>query len=683
MKNKIFSGKLYLQSLLKVRTLGIAMMIAIVLLNIIMPIQAISRNEAFESQTDWTIQDHFYSYSYIPSEFWGSITKPAPDPLRDIEFAPALWLLVLFAPLMVYSMFSFLNERKKSDFYHALPQTRVCVYLSMILAILTWFAGVILVTTLVNTILWSFAKSVTFTITQVLMTLAFYFILAIFMAGFMAVAMMITGTTLSNVLIFGFLLGFPRYVVTLFVAVFAEITPILQYKDMNTELFGFERFLPFAGLYNENRMYTYDIPMLLYSLAVGIVLFALAGFLYHIRRSESASKSAPNKIFQHVYRILFATTVSVWVAVNAFWDSEFEIYLLTVIGTIIVYLLYELMTTKKIGKMVKSLPLLIIPFLLAGVFALTVAGAGAYVYSFRPEADEIASVSVERTNTIYGLKYPEDHALYGEYVLSKFSLDDPRILALVSEEYAEYLDEDHLDLSYTIDCHVTFRMKNGKTVERLFQMKRDAWDEVCTLTRAIDYLPTENIYSYYVSPKLNQNYEITAEGKTLILEKAWKIYCEEYATLTDKEKSELTKVNVNNGTNYIEIYLQEPNAELAYKLDPKLTPKTVAYLAPYQKDVGTLETVKRHAEELYEGTNIVFRYDDGGTGYFRAKRDDFFSSFTIDKHITNAIDGNCIRYSVGFYENGAIWNIYLTDEELEVLLKKAEKANPFYMVFNE
>ena len=41
MTKPIFSGKLYVQSLKKVRTLGIAVLIAVVLLNIFMPIMGI------------------------------------------------------------------------------------------------------------------------------------------------------------------------------------------------------------------------------------------------------------------------------------------------------------------------------------------------------------------------------------------------------------------------------------------------------------------------------------------------------------------------------------------------------------------------------------------------------------------------------------------------------------------
>ena len=100
---KFFSAKLYVQGLRKIRIPGVAMAAVIIALNSIYPI-----HQALE----------YRGHSY---------------PLKEIEtvwFAPFGILVMLFAPLLVYAMFSYLNERRASDFFHALPQTRICVYVS-------------------------------------------------------------------------------------------------------------------------------------------------------------------------------------------------------------------------------------------------------------------------------------------------------------------------------------------------------------------------------------------------------------------------------------------------------------------------------------------------------------------------------------------------------------------------
>ena len=106
MKN-IFSYKLYLQGLRKIRTAGVAMAVIIIVLNAWIPIQCISRGGYRGSMTD----------------------------VDAGMLAPFGFLLMFFAPLLVYNMFSFLNERKGSDFFHSLPQKRICTYLSFMSAV--------------------------------------------------------------------------------------------------------------------------------------------------------------------------------------------------------------------------------------------------------------------------------------------------------------------------------------------------------------------------------------------------------------------------------------------------------------------------------------------------------------------------------------------------------------------
>ena len=93
----IFSSKLYLQGLRKVRTLGIAMAIVMIALNAWIPLMHIN--------------DGILSVKTVEAG----------------EFAPFGLLFLVFVPLLVYNMFSYLNERKASDFFHALPQKRICV----------------------------------------------------------------------------------------------------------------------------------------------------------------------------------------------------------------------------------------------------------------------------------------------------------------------------------------------------------------------------------------------------------------------------------------------------------------------------------------------------------------------------------------------------------------------------
>ena len=105
MKN-YFNIKLYKEGLKKVRLLGIAAAMVSILLCSIIPIT------------------HMVQGSRVSS----NIT----DIMTISEFAAPLVLIMFMTPFFVISMFSYLNERSKSDFYHSIPYKRTCVYFSFL-----------------------------------------------------------------------------------------------------------------------------------------------------------------------------------------------------------------------------------------------------------------------------------------------------------------------------------------------------------------------------------------------------------------------------------------------------------------------------------------------------------------------------------------------------------------------
>ena len=163
MKN-IFSFQLYLQGLRKIRVAGIAMAVSLIALNTWCPLELIMSQSAVGFPPDVG------------------------------TFAPFGYLLVLFAPLLVYNMFSYLNDRTGSDFFHALPQKRICIYISFMSAVFTWIVATLFVSTLVNAILWTVSGIyIGAPLKAALITPLNFLLLAAVSAGFMALAMTLTG----------------------------------------------------------------------------------------------------------------------------------------------------------------------------------------------------------------------------------------------------------------------------------------------------------------------------------------------------------------------------------------------------------------------------------------------------------------------------------------------------------
>lgn len=175
--NNYFSKSLYIQGLKKIRVSGTAFSIIIILLNAILPIIGMAENR----------------YSTIETRIV--------DVLGPESVAPFDLLIFILVPIIVYDMFSFLNDRSKSDFWHAIPQKRTCVYISLTAAILTWAISTILISTLVNSFLWTFARWYELKLSTAIIGTLPFIVLAVMMTGVMLLAMTLTGTAISNFLV--------------------------------------------------------------------------------------------------------------------------------------------------------------------------------------------------------------------------------------------------------------------------------------------------------------------------------------------------------------------------------------------------------------------------------------------------------------------------------------------------
>ncbi len=704
MKKQIFSGKLYVQSLKKIRTVGIAMLVTLVLFGIFVPtmmlIETGSRTYDYATEdvpiykydeetgeiisiVDGEYYDEYYEYideAYVDVEdYW------VPNEVEDGELAPMLWGLVLFAPMCVYFMFSFLNERKKSDFFHSLPQTRTCMYLSMTAAIFTWLFVTILLGVGINSVLWSMVKGYTLSFETVLANVVFYSVLAIFMSGFMAVAMMITGTGISNILVYGFLLLFPTYAYTLFVECVREVTSILPNDSFGNSVLGFERFLPLAALEN-NFEYFADTGALVYSLVIGLLMYVLAGVLYHFRRSESATKSAPNNILQHAYRIAFATAVALLIPMVICMDG-FEGYLLVLIlPVVVVYLLYELMTTKKIAKMVKSLPLLIVPFVLSGVFLGAVVGVQTYVYSVRPDAEDVTSIRITSITSTYGA-----------HQLSEIDIKNREAVEIAVTGLHNTLDRSkryNMCMYCTLDSisnsnfyTVCYTLKNGRTIERNIVLSRNDVMDICMLPEIKDTylsLPTEYDISsvYYNDIYLNSIYK----------KAVWEAFCADYQAMTDEEK--LYTIGNSHYTNYIEDYVKYPDTDgyaylwitfsysqsgvntghyyYDFYLTPEATPRTLSALRKVVDSKRILNEIESRKELGYSVDIIAWNEAKEKYETYQLPSTYLGELIRIDEHL---LGEEGVDVMIGI-DTGYYW-IKLTPEELAAVKENASVSVPY------
>ena len=168
-----------------------------------------------------------------------------------------------------------LMPRKESDFYHAIPFTRGCVYTSFVVAILTWVWGVLIVSSLSAALVWALCPYVTFSFGGLLTHMLLACLNAALLAAFTTVAVSLTGTATTAV-VTTLLVMWSWRLVLLFARM--SLSDLLRITPINSILGGYLRFsflLPISIIVGE-----VTTPMVIYAVVITLAMFALGGLLY-------------------------------------------------------------------------------------------------------------------------------------------------------------------------------------------------------------------------------------------------------------------------------------------------------------------------------------------------------------------------------------------------------------------
>ena len=580
----IFSPKLYLQGIKRIRAIGIAAAICTIIPNALIPIM-----EAMRSPS--------YDYNYIGTA-----------EVEYGEFAPYLVMMMIFAPIMVYLTFSYLNERKKADFFHSIPQKRACVYTSFVLAIVSWVAVIIGVSVIVNSFLWSFVPYYTLPLSLPFEAFIYCFAGALLVAAYMLVAMTLTGGVVSNLLVFGLLVFLPRLLTLLFTSCLESCANVFVLSGSVWKYLSYEGFLPLGVVLrflSGDNSYL-DATILLYGLTVAILLIVAAGAIYKARRSEMAGQSAPNRKLQAVYRTAVALPFLFWLVSEnvVYGDFEGDTFLLLFSAAVICYMIFELMMTKSLKSMFRSLILFWIPVVVAVGFFGAVKASEFAVESVQPEGDEIEHVMlIDR----YGVA---DHDDYSEvpYDVMLTSSGARDMISSILRDHIEY-EMDYSD-GYVYEespywrdrytyINVKIKLKKGITVTRNL---RFADDELAILARYAADESEEYKKRLTKLPDINDIYHIDIcvgnvdcypydDENLFNPHRIIDLFYKEYNLLTDDEKVEYRTVDSKASAVYADCYIVMHcgNDNRGYRsikiyLSEKYIPETSRYV--YERHIG-------------------------------------------------------------------------------------------------
>lgn len=648
--NRSFNVRLYLEGLKKTKLVGIAAAIITVVLCSIIPIV------------------------YMVEEFDTNVTDYVYD-VKISEFAIPLMIIFVFAPFFVSSMFSYLNKRNESDFYHAIPYKRTAVFNSFMLAAFTWVAAIIVCSVLVTTALWSVAPGVSFDVSIPPLLILSALLSCLLLMCFMAVSVSLTGTATSNLFIFALLACFVRVICLMFTtsvettaciwdsgAVFGGFTEIGFYMPLS-------HFFGVVDVYDTARAFA-NIPLYVYTAVVSIGLYVLACWLYTRRRSEMAGKSAPNKILQHVYRIAFTTPFALIIfmllteeVLTGDAGMDISVYIVLVVVVLLVYYLYELTTTKSPKNMLKATKYLVVLLLVGLTYMGAVAAVRSTVLSKSPAADEIESVVLNVNENEYYERVVE----YDDLVCRNVKVYNGEVREYIAQAL-DFSIESVKDGSYNTRrrydgywgggdnytqyyfATVKINMTNGQSISRKLKFLQDDYLKMLAAARSSDeygqaYLKIpqpESIYSMSVN--------ITGDKSA---EKLYECFYSEYSALTDEQKLQVKMSSESSFLYMIECYGREDLSSFYFIMNiSKNTPKTLSMLSNMmaEADSGSYADSENVSYSNKQAAEKIFNtYLSGDEEYF-------------DKYRQNSEKQLNFSLGVNVYgSDGGIIGIYNTD----------------------
>ncbi|MGN0299505.1 MAG: hypothetical protein ACI4C1_10060 [Lachnospiraceae bacterium] len=363
MQDKYFNFGLYREALRQCRLIGIMAAIFMSLEAILVPMAVHISNKV---STTWEVHE--------------AVTLVGKEDSALMVMPLLIAMILLVAPIMTLYLFRFENNRAASDCYHAMPQTRTCRFISFHAAIFTWMAGIIALNDVLFLGFVLISSEVSAAAAPVLMTSIAALAGCFLVQGGVALAMSVTGTTFSNLLVGIMVIFVPRGLYFVAIFIIKSIIPFLPYSALLTDswlnipvnlLFG----LIEADSWGDGFQSWLAVG---YTTLIGILYFVAAWFMNQKRKSESATHSASSHHIQTIFRMIPAFCVSlvgvyyIWYIVfeeDADFDSMDIFWLaLIVIMALVTYMLYELMTTRQWKRVLRALPKFLWIFVLDIIF---------------------------------------------------------------------------------------------------------------------------------------------------------------------------------------------------------------------------------------------------------------------------------------------------------------------------
>lgn len=564
--------------------------------------------------------------AFIPFFYYIQMRKDAGNYVQFIDvnsFVSGLSFISIAVPiLLVAKLFSFLFKRSSSDFYHALPYTRECIYITHLLVALTWCLATLVACVSLPAIFYGINKHTDFKPEFILNNFVVGLIIMLFVLGALMIAVSVSGRMILSIELAAFIVFLPRVLILIALSAVESITwmidinqiPFLSIKYNLPMLMTVGSAFDYSGYV---AGFTY-LPGILCSLGIAVLYLIIGCFLFCHRRSEVAENAVPNKKLQAVLRLVYSSIFfCLSVCMYVIYDWTEEVLIFAIIG-LVIYFGYELITTRKLKMVIKAIPGLALVVVFCVAYGGIIKVSSNSILNNVPKAGDIESIEVMADNSYYWGEARD----YNEILISEIEFEDIEINNIIAQSYSDMAEKVKADEFNPYDSEYmssVFRInyKSGGSAVRVLYID---WEEYARLEAAFLKQP-EYYEARYAIPEDAQLTEFSTEEYN---ENLWKQFVAEYSELSEREKDYVLGYESPNSdaTDWVAYeyshiyaygYYESTRFEKSYLVIHELMPKTAAlyqeyrYKENYAKLQDILTTIKD--KNISSGDANLWIYD--------------------------------------------------------------------------
>ncbi len=641
MKKTFFDFGLYKEGLRQLRTMGLVGILAFAGSAVVDPMTVIIENMNMQNSGS--------------DEVYTSITN-----LLNSN-GGMIMIYVVLVPLMVLSLFRFLNHREASDLYHSFPQTRMALFFSFFAALMTYVTITVVVSSLLNLgIMALFPRYFAVDIAASFHMIFNIWAASLLVAAAVALAMNLTGTTFSNVIVSGFILFLPRALIQIIIAWTAGTLPFVDTSRMPSLLDGKLNVVigPVIAFFENSAasdVFTATASGI-YTFCLAVLYLALAALAFQRRKSECAGYAAPNRTIQAIYRLTAAMVVCLLPCYGlysglylyqgeGFYASDLFGIIVFYLIAVAVYFLYELLTTKRATELKRIVPGLGILVGMNVVLLLLCIGGNSMIKNKTFTAAEISAVSYLGTaeNYYYDTAYED----YFDAMTENIRLDNEEICNIIAQQYTENsrLWNEERETFYEVTQQMDYVRVAIHSGSRTYYRKVYVTSEqMRTIVGELE-AAEEFRAAYLELPELeeiiltmDQNYSFDQEETVAAVYEALR---EDVRDMTFEEwfaicaAEEYDENNVLLCTVYANIFVNNKSCQIELPVYPFMERAAEAYLEGERWDDQQQELIEVLKEENpYEEMYIQIEYYPEGSGGATLKSADLNYSIYDDDSVT-------------------------------------------------